>query len=74
MTDPDEVLGLLADLTDAPEGAIPTDGIVLVAYHDPDGDASVGLATFGEALHTSRLGLLAWAQFQLANTQENTNL
>lgn len=74
MTDPDEVLGLLADLTDAPEGAIPTDGIVLVAYHDPDGDASVGLATFGEALHTSRLGLLAWAQFQLANTQEDTNL
>lgn len=66
----DETLGLLVDLTGSPEGSIPTDAVVLVSYHDPDGDAAMGMATFGEALITSRLGLLAWAQYQLAANQE----
>lgn len=48
-----------------PAGAIPTEGVLALAYIDEDGDHGIGHAILGDPLLTSALGLLAWAQIQL---------
>lgn len=61
MTPADE-LNAIAALAEIPEGAVLTDAVLITAYHDQDGAPMVGVATFGDATVTHRLGMLAYAQ------------
>lgn len=55
----------IAGFCGLPAGAIPTEGVLVLAYIDEDGDHGIGHAILGDPLLTSALGLLAWAQIQL---------
>lgn len=66
----DDTLGTLADLAECPEGSVITSAMVVVDYVDPDGDAAMAYAGFGDSLTTSRVGLLAWAQHVILTGQE----
>ena len=55
----------IAGFCGLPAGAIPTEGVLVLAYIDRDGDSAMGHATIGDPLLITALGLLAWAQIQL---------
>lgn len=65
MSDP-STLDAIAELAECPDGATITEAIVVVGYLDAEGESCLGFSTVGEGLRTSYLGLLSWAQIQLA--------
>lgn len=62
----DDPLAVTAALCALDDHATPLHSLVLVAYLDSEGDECIRLAEAGDTTLTNQLGLLAWAQYRLA--------
>lgn len=63
MSDPLPTVAAMCDLDDTDT---PLHGLVLVTYLDSEGEECIRLAEAGETTLTNQLGMLAWAQYRIA--------
>ena len=59
-------LHTIASLCDVPDGAMPSEAVIVLGLIDADGDSAIRVLTLGDPHVTEALGLLAVASHQFA--------